>query len=195
MKQLWPGALPGKTSKSRSSIPNNRHQKLEKRLSHYKCCNLRGFAGSWDSMNNRHPNVMTNQWKSTHWAPLGEIVEIRCVFWKTSKFWFFIPFSIDPEIYKNLQQIPKIKRKRCQGRRACTARGTKLDPGKVYGALRGVPPGTSRGSFLGLGPPQKIFLLCNCSRRLFITCLLHVGDMFDPLHPPTTNISWPQRNK
>jgi hypothetical protein len=86
---------------------NKRHEKVEKLFSHDTCCVLRGFAGSRNSMKNGRTNVMKNPWKLTHWVPLGWIVEILGGFWKTSNSTFFMIFSIDPKINKNLQQIQK----------------------------------------------------------------------------------------
>ena len=66
---------------------------------------------------------------------------------------FFVLYNIFART-KNRQtstKNPKMKRKRCQGRRACTAGFLPRDPGKVYQASRGVlpwtPPGNATGYF------------------------------------------------
>ena len=90
-------------------------------------------------MKNEHPNVTTNPLELTHWAPFEEIVEIGSGFWKTLNLVFCITISIDPKIDKKLQKneneakaMPREANVRC--------RALPLDPGKVYQALRGVPP-------------------------------------------------------
>ena len=86
---------------------------------------------------------------------------------------FFVLYNIFDRS-KNRQTSatnPKMKQKRCQGRRACTAGGTTRDPGKVHRALRGVPPpGTSQGKFLGSGLLGTYLFRCQFSNRILMTC-------------------------
>ena len=126
-------------------------------MSNYTCCILRGFAGSRNYMKNGDPNVMANPLIVKHWAPFGAIVEIGSGFWKTLIFWFCITFSIDPKINKNLQIVQKWSESDAKGGECALPDSCRSTQGRFTGPLRGVlPPATSQGWFLALGPPRKL---------------------------------------
>ena len=141
MKILWPGTFPEKTSKfDRFSMPKQEARKGRKEVFAWYLLRFKRFRrvtkfnGKWTSK--CHEKSMEIDTSGHHWGGLLRFG------------WFLedLEFSVFYNFFgrsKNQQKSVKnrkMKRKRCQGRRARTAAAWRANPGKVYRALRGGPP-------------------------------------------------------
>ena len=135
-----------------------RHEKVEKRFPRYTSCNLRGSAGSRNSVENGRPNVMNNPSKLTHWAQVRGKVEIWAVCWKASKFIFsfFELFRSIPKSRKNLQQIQNWSESDAKGGARALLEDWRPTRGRFTAPHGGYPSATSLRSYFVLGRPRNL---------------------------------------
>ena len=139
------------------------------------------------SKNVSRKNIKTYRFWLKHWAPLGK-VGIWAVCWKTLNFLVFTNFSIDPKINT------KMKRKRSQRRRACTAERLRIDLGKVYQALRGVRgiPLLGTSSRMSFEPrrPRNLLFPFHIFASFFDSILITFWQHKPPKVYPKTSQKW-----
>ena len=91
------------------------------------------------------------------------------------------------KIRQKITKTTKMKRKRCQGRRTCTAGFLPRYPGKVYRVLRGVPLlASSSLQFFVLGRPRNLLVSYKTPHRCLKTSCSLVDAQAPKVGPKTS---------